>query len=131
MKIGKSAATVAGVLLCMASLFSQAVYAQTAAPASPGTERLQAQMQSAAQPAAATAAAAAVPNPNCTLMVPVDPLTATGLATPYQLVATDPGQGPCDEANPAQSAFVQAAIFDPATNTIAVYNPLEIGRAHV
>ena len=53
-----------------------------------------------------TAAAAAV-NPNCTLIVPANPLTAAGLATPYQLTATDPAAGPCNEANAGQTAFVQ------------------------
>ena len=32
-------------------------------------------------------------NPNCTLIVPADPLSAAGLATPYRLKATDPGSG--------------------------------------
>src|SRR2546421_7938680 len=54
-----------------------------------------------------TAHAQQTPNMNCTLIVPAHPLTAQGLATPYQLVATDPAMGPCNEANPAQSAFVQ------------------------
>jgi hypothetical protein len=66
------------------------------------------------------------PNPNCSLIVPVDPLSAGGLATPYQLVATDPAAGDCHEANTNQSAFVQAAILDLATGQISVYNPLVI-----
>src|ERR1700727_1548264 len=73
--------------------------------------------------AAAAAAAAAAPNPDCTLIVPENPLSAKGLATPYQLVATDPNGGPCNEANTAQSAFVEAAVFDPATSQISVYHP--------
>ncbi|GHO94520.1 hypothetical protein KSF_045680 [Reticulibacter mediterranei] len=76
----------------------------------------------------ASHAAAADPNPNCTLLVPANPLTAQGLATPYQLVATDPAQGPCNEANIAQSAFVQADIIDPATGQITTYNPLVIDQ---
>jgi hypothetical protein len=32
---------------------------------------------------------------DCTLIVPARPLSAQGLATPYQLVATDPTNGPC------------------------------------
>lgn len=79
-----------------------------------------------AAPAAAAAAAAAAPNPDCTLIVPEHPLSAKGLATPYQLVATDPNGGPCNEANTAQSAFVEAAVFDPATSQISVYHPLVI-----
>jgi len=65
-------------------------------------------------------------NPNCTIIVPDAPLTAAGLATPYQLTATDPKQGKCDEANTNSSAFVQAAILDPATGQISIYNPLVI-----
>lgn len=60
---------------------------------------------------------------NCTLIVPPQPLSAQGLATPYQLTATD-DNGTCREANKMQSAFVQGAVFDPATNRISVYNPL-------
>jgi hypothetical protein len=67
-------------------------------------------------------------NGDCTLIVPADPLTAQGLATPYQLVATNINNGPCNEANKVQAAFVQAAVFDPATNTISVYNPLVIDQ---
>jgi hypothetical protein len=77
-------------------------------------------------PAAAAAAAAAVPNPDCTLIVPENPLTAKGLSTPFQLTATDPNGGPCNEANTAQSAFVEAAVFDPANSQISIYHPLVI-----
>lgn len=71
---------------------------------------------------------AANPNPNCSLQVPNQPLTAQGLATPYQLSATDPAQGPCNEANANQSAFVQAVIFDPATNALSAYEPLVVDQ---
>ena len=75
---------------------------------------------------AAAAAAAAAPNPDCTLIVPSNPLSAKGLATPYQLIATDPNGGPCNEANTAQSAFVEAVVFNPANSQISVYHPLVI-----
>jgi len=65
-------------------------------------------------------------NPNCTIIVPKAPLTAAGLATPYQLTATNPADGDCHETNTSSSAFVQAAIFDPATGQISIYNPLVI-----
>lgn len=68
------------------------------------------------------------PNADCTLIVPPDPLTAQGLATPYQLVATDPNKGPCNEANTAQSAFVQASVFNFDTGQISIYNPLVIDQ---
>jgi hypothetical protein len=67
-------------------------------------------------------------NGDCTLIVPAQPLTAQGLATPYQLVATNPDNGPCNEANAGQAAFVQAAVIDPATGKIAIYNPLVIDK---
>src|SRR5579859_7885781 len=70
--------------------------------------------------------AAAAINMNCTLIVPANPLSAQGLATPYQLVATTPANGACNEANANQSAFVQAAILDPATGKISIYEPLVI-----
>src|SRR5580700_8110488 len=75
---------------------------------------------------AQTAANAAAPNANCTLIVPANPLSAQGLATPYQLTATDPAAGPCNEANSAQTAFVQGAIINPATGTISIYDPLVV-----
>jgi len=65
-------------------------------------------------------------NPNCTLIVPANALSAEGLATPYQLLATDSTAGDCHEANVDQSAFVQAAILDPATGQVSVYNPLVV-----
>lgn len=64
------------------------------------------------------------PNPNCTLTVPPAPLTAAGLATPYRLRGT--GGGDCHEADPAQSAFVEATVLDPATGALSLYHPLVI-----
>ena len=75
-----------------------------------------------------THAAAAAPNPNCTLIVPDQPLTPDGLATPYKLTATDAANGPCNESNANQSAFVQGVIYDPTTGQFSVYNPLVIDK---
>jgi hypothetical protein len=72
--------------------------------------------------------AAATVNGDCTLIVPANPLTAQGLATPYQLLATNVNNGPCNEANHGQAAFVEAAVIDPATGKIAVYDPLVIDK---
>jgi hypothetical protein len=72
--------------------------------------------------------AAGAANANCTLIIPADPLSARGLATPYRLVATNPADGPCHEANVDQAAFVQAAIIDPATGKISIYEPLVIDK---
>lgn len=57
-------------------------------------------------------------------MVPPDPTSAAGLATPYRLKATD--GGPCHEANTQQAAFVEATILDPATGALSVYHPLVV-----
>ena len=65
-------------------------------------------------------------NPDCTLIVPDGALTAQGLATPYRIRATNKQHGQCNEANSADAAFVQAAVLDPATGRVAVYNPLVI-----
>ncbi|WP_205863423.1 hypothetical protein [Planosporangium thailandense] len=58
----------------------------------------------------------------CTLTVPPDPLSAPGLATPYEL------SGPCHESDPDTAAFVQATIIDPATGSVSVYDPLVVDR---
>jgi hypothetical protein len=60
---------------------------------------------------------------NCTIVVPVNPLSAQGLATPYQLA----GAG-CTMANTDTQAFVQATIIDPVTGQLSVYEPLVITR---
>jgi hypothetical protein len=64
-------------------------------------------------------------NGNCNLIVPANPLTAQGLATPYQLLgANAAADGPCHEIERFQTVIVQAAIIDPATGEISIYNPL-------
>src|SRR5207248_1830062 len=70
---------------------------------------------------------AATTNMDCTLIVPANPLTAAGLATPFQLVATDPAAGPCNEANANQSAYVQGAILT-ADGQLTLYDPLVIDQ---
>jgi hypothetical protein len=69
----------------------------------------------------------AADNMDCTLIVPPNPLSAQGLATPYKLQATNTANGGlCNEKNANQSVFVQAAILDPATGQISIYDPLVI-----
>ncbi len=58
---------------------------------------------------------------NCTLSVPPNPLTAKGLATPYQL-----GDG-CTMTNPDEQAFVEATILSP-NGQVQVYNPLVVTK---
>jgi hypothetical protein len=65
-------------------------------------------------------AAQAAASMNCTLIVPRHPLSAKGLATPWQL-----GDG-CSMANAAtEGAFVEATILAP-NGQLQVYNPLVI-----
>jgi len=71
---------------------------------------------------------AAGANVDCAVIIPPNPLSAKGLATPYQLVPLDAANGVCNEANTDQSAFVQAGIFDPATGQVSIYNPLIIDQ---
>ena len=77
----------------------------------------------------ATATVAAV-NVNCDIIVPADPLSAQGLATPYQLTGPNgmtPAASGCTMANATNlGAFVQATILDPATGALSVYDPLVI-----
>jgi len=65
-------------------------------------------------------AAEAATSMNCTLKVPNNPLSARGLATPWQL-----GDG-CTMANAANvGAFVEATILEP-NGSVQIYNPLVI-----
>ena len=88
-------------------------------------------------PSASDTAAALAPgtpgqrsNTTCDLIVPANPLSAQGLATPYRLTGPDgktPAQSGCEMSNGAKlGAFVQATILDPATGKLSVYDPLVI-----
>lgn len=109
---------------------SAAFQAAATPPARPGATGPATGGATAASTAAPTPTPAAPPaatvNADCTLIVPPSPLTAQGLATPYQLTATNPAGGPCHESNAGQAAFVQGAVFDPATGRISVYNPVVV-----
>ena len=80
--------------------------------------------------AAAAAAPAAAANVNCDIIVPANPLSAQGLATPYQLTGpggTTPAASGCTMTNAANlGAFVQATILNPGTGALSVYNPLVV-----
>src|SRR5262245_57210560 len=76
-----------------------------------------------APPTAAAQQAAAAAAMNCILMVPANPLSAQGLATPWQLTQAA-GDPKCNENDPNVGAFVQAAVLDPATGQVSVYDPL-------
>src|SRR5271165_1858938 len=85
---------------------------------------------SAAAPAAPAAAAATAANVNCDIIVPANPLSARGLATPYQLTGpagTSPAASGCTMTNAVNlGAFVQATILNPRTGALSVYDPLVI-----
>ncbi len=86
---------------------------------------------SASASASATdTAAAAAANVNCSIIVPANPLSAKGLATPYQLTGQDgmsPAASGCTMTNAAAlGAFVQATILNTQTGQLYVYNPLVI-----
>ena len=80
----------------------------------------------------AAAAAAAAANVSCNIIVPANPLSAQGLATPYQLTGTggmSPAQSGCTMANAAAlGAFVQATILNTQTGQLSVYDPLVITK---
>jgi hypothetical protein len=77
-------------------------------------------------------AATSTTNASCDLIVPADPLSARGLATPYQLTGVDgmtPAESGCRMSNAVKlGAFVQATILNPATGALSVYNPLVVTR---
>ena len=98
------------------------------ATASPGASGSASPSVSPSGTASAPATDAA--NVSCNIIVPADPLTAAGLATPYQLPGTNgasPQASGCTMANFANlGAFVQATILNPWTGQISVYDPLVI-----
>jgi hypothetical protein len=85
---------------------------------------------SASVPTSATAPATT--DVNCDIIVPANPLSAQGLATPYQLTGTDgrtPAESGCQMSNAVKlGAFVQATILDPASGVLSVYDPLVVTR---
>ncbi|KAG6330432.1 hypothetical protein ID866_8657 [Astraeus odoratus] len=61
----------------------------------------------------------------CILKIPDNPLTASGLAAPFELT----GCNQLDFAN--EGVFVEASILDPATGQIDIYNPLVINAGMI
>jgi hypothetical protein len=69
------------------------------------------------------------PGQRCELIVPLNTLTARGLATPWELTGPggeSPASSGCEQSNPELRAFVQATILDPATGALSVYEPLVV-----
>ena len=115
------------------NLSARGTGAATATPAATGPASATAGptiAASATASATATAIPAAAPNTSCVLIVPANPLTAQGLATPFQLTSPNemsPQASGCTMANFANlGAFAQATILDPATGALSTYEPLVI-----
>jgi hypothetical protein len=104
---------------------SPSASASAAPSAAPSTAASTAPSTAASTPATTTAA-----NVNCDIIVPANPLSARGLATPYQLTGTDgqtPAQSGCEMSNAVNlGAFVQATILNPANGKLYVYDPLVV-----
>src|ERR1700750_587015 len=123
-----------------ASAVPPAASASAVAPAASATAPAAAPSAAAASAAPApcpsgsasapAAQAAAADNTNCDIIVPARPLSARGLATPYQLTGpngTSAADSGCNMGNAgALGAFVQATILNPRTGALSVYNPLVI-----
>src|ERR1700722_15997106 len=77
-----------------------------------------------------TAVTTVAGNTTCDIIVPAHPLSARGLATPYQLTGADgttPAESGCQMSDAVRAgAFVQATILDPATGALSVYEPLVV-----
>jgi hypothetical protein len=114
----------------------QQAAANATATASPGASGSASPSASpSVSPSASPSGSASTPAPDadnvsCDIVVPANPLTARGLATPYQLTGTNgtsPDASGCTMANFASlGAFVQATIIDPRTGRLSVYEPLVI-----
>ncbi len=87
-------------------------------------------VHSAAASSATQGVSSTAVNADCDIVVPAHPLTAKGLATPYQLTGADgtsPAASGCQTINSVNlGAFVQATILNPRTGALSVYNPLVI-----
>src|ERR1700727_2810739 len=116
---GRSAVTDFGNAALGASASASASAAPSVAP-------------STAPSGSGTGTTTAAANVNCDIIVPANPLSARGLATPYQLTGTDgqtPAQSGCEMTNAVSlGAFVQATILNPATGKLYVYDPLVITK---
>jgi len=84
-----------------------------------------------AQPQASSGAGSSA-RASCGIIVPASPLSARGLATPYQLTGpsgTSAAASGCTTSAPAARAgLVRATILDPATGALAVYTPVVVTK---
>jgi hypothetical protein len=87
-------------------------------------------LHSAAANSGSTGVSSTAVEDTCDIIVPAHPLTAKGLATPYQLTGAaggSPAATGCQMSNSLNlGAFVQATILNTQTGALYVYNPLVI-----
>jgi hypothetical protein len=119
-----------GIILAVSGGNTTKIDQSAAAVAASASPSGSAAPSASADPTSTATTATSTTNVNCDIIVPANPLSAQGLATPYQLTGTD-GQSPaasgCEMTNSANlGAFVQATILNPATGALAVYNPLVV-----
>jgi hypothetical protein len=119
-----------GLTLGIILAFSSGTPSTTIRQSAAGATATPTASTAASPTATATAPAGAAANVSCRIIVPANPLSAQGLATPYQLegpAGMTPAQSGCTMANAANlGAFVQATILNPATGALSVYEPLVI-----
>lgn len=65
------------------------------------------------------------PADDCLLTPPANPLSAQGLATPWQLSGSTGGT-PCTEEDGNTAVFVEATILDTHTGKLSAYDPLVV-----
>ena len=85
----------------------------------------------AAQPQASAGAVSSA-SASCGIIVPASPLSARGLATPYQLTGPSGTSAAASGCTPsalaARAGLVRATILDPATGALAVYTPVVVAK---
>jgi hypothetical protein len=132
---GSNATTISQSALGSCASPAAGAYPSASAAAAPSTGATPVPCTSASASASPTAspsatAAAAAANVNCDIIVPENPLSAQGLATPYQLTGTNgasPASSGCEMSNAVNlGAFVQATILNPRNGQLFVYDPLVI-----
>jgi hypothetical protein len=130
-RIARIAATV-GIPLALALVVVIAIaltdgFSENASPAALGAS---ASPSASTPPSSTSTATTTAANVNCDIIVPANPLSAKGMATPYLLTGPDgmsPAQSGCTMSNAANlGAFVQATILNTRTGQVYVYDPLVI-----
>ena len=119
-----------GILVAVSGGGHSADISQMALGASASPSPSAAVSASPSPSASGTTGTTGATNVNCDIIVPANPLSAQGLATPYQLTGPDgmtPDQSGCTMTNAVNlGAFVQATILNTQTGQLSVYDPLVV-----